>query len=252
MRYAQPCAACQRQLAARSRFAENGFTPYLGNDFGCTRCPSYRVRRDRIPRTVDDDDLDGVLSPTDRATKPCFRRHRIDSELAICVEDPQLVYESAKGVGYAFAIREGLDKPRLLIQTTLEIKQYINSLRSETVDTPDGLLPPQLDQLEKIVRNHAVDALIISIAGNDAGFTGVIRDLVEHDSHHFADDVADIRQRVADRMPRIREDFERLARRVQGFANSSAKCPHLHLPRSLQQSHRRPAPARHPRERRRF
>ena len=79
------------------------------------------------------------------------------------------------------------------------------------VDTEDGKLPPQIYQLRSVVGDRQIDILVISIGGNDAGFVPALRDLVEHDSHPFADDVADIAKRVEARLAELRKHFDALA-----------------------------------------
>lgn len=85
------------------------------------------------------------------------------------------------------------------------------------VNTPDGNLPPQIEQLRSVVSGRRIDVLVVCIGGNDAGFVGALRDLVEHDSHPFADDVADIAGRLRSRFKKLARDFELLASAISGI-----------------------------------
>jgi len=81
----------------------------------------------------------------------------------------------------------------------------------EKVNTPDANLPPQLELLRNVSAGRRIDVLLVSIGGNDAGFVEALRDLVEHDSHPFADDVADIACRVRERFTKLARDLGLLA-----------------------------------------
>jgi hypothetical protein len=50
--------------------------------------------------------------------------------------------------------------------------------QQEATTAPDDLLPPQIEQLAQLANGRPIDALVLSIGGNDVGFGNIVKDMI--------------------------------------------------------------------------
>ncbi|MFE6166182.1 hypothetical protein ACFQ7F_45650 [Streptomyces sp. NPDC056486] len=120
---------------------------------------------------------------------------------------------------------------------TLDRVTFVSAARSGAA-IPFGLLKPQtkppgkdfigigqLEEIRRTVSGRRIDALLVSIGGNDLGFSSILRDLIEGDNIFTANhdnDPGSVIARIDEKIAGLRNDYDHLHVAVGQLLNPKA------------------------------